>query len=154
MRTQLFVLTGLLVSACASVSGAADTKQLCTQTVRDYTVLRDEGPAEDYTDLFTADGEFHLGPNITKGRDALIARHISANTNARWRHHMTDIRINTENEKITGRSRFHIFTGPLTEKASAPSREIIGTYIDGFVIDDGMCKIKTRKVDITFDTLN
>ncbi|NNC38481.1 MAG: hypothetical protein EX271_09360 [Acidimicrobiales bacterium] len=143
----------LMLSACSTESRTPFV-DLCAKTVKDYGPLRDEGPAEAYADLFTVDGEFHLGPNVTQGRDALIARHKAANTASVWRHNMTDIRIIDSEAGLSGNTRFHIFTGPKGGKPSAPSREIIGDYHDEFVIEEGGCKIKTRKVKIVFDSLN
>jgi hypothetical protein len=149
----IVLLSLFLITGCATVYQTTPI-ELCEQTVRDYSVLRDNGPAEQYADLFTLDGEFHLGPNMTRGRDALIERHIAANSNTLWRHNMTDIRIN---EDLTGTTRFHIFTGPKGDKPAAPvafTREILGDYIDEFSLESGMCKISSRKVKIVFDALN
>lgn len=149
----VFVLSLLLAVGCAPDPKTSST-ELCEKTVLDYGPLRDDGPAEQYADLFTPDGEFHLGPNVTKGREALIARHIASNSNNVWRHNMTDIRLRENENGLSGVTRFHIFTGPRGEKPTAPAREILGDYIDVFVIQNGTCKIKSRKIKIAFDTLN
>ena len=147
---SLYLFPIVLIAGCASVSPPTST-DLCTKTVLDYGVLRDIGPADAYADQFTDDGEFHLGANTTKGRDALIARHIEANSQSVWRHNMTDIRIKKD---LTGTTRFHIFTGPRGEKPAAFTREILGDYVDEFVIEDGKCKISSRQVKIVFDRLD
>lgn len=152
MRAVL-IGAALSMSACSPVSSPSNVN-LCDATVRAYAHLRDEGPAEHYADLFTQDGEFHLGPNVTKGRDALISRHIASNADNVWRHNMTDIRIRENHDGLSGVTRFHIFAGPKGEKPSAPTREILGDYLDEFAIENGACKIASRKVKITFDTLN
>ena len=152
MKYSSLIMVSML-TACAPEVRTPNV-DLCAQTVRDYGTLRDEGPAESYADLFTPDGEFHLGPNVTKGRDALIARHIASNADTVWRHNMTDIRISEPKEGLTGVTRFHIFMGSRSDKPSQPTREIIGDYIDQFVMDGTICKIKSRKVKIVFDTLN
>lgn len=152
MKYLSFILLSTLTACAPEVR--TPFVELCAQTVRDYGILRDEGPAESYADLFTPDGEFHLGPNVTKGREALIARHIASNADTVWRHNMTDIRITEPKEGLTGVTRFHIFMGPRSDKAGQPSREIIGDYIDQFVMDGTACKIESRKVKIVFDTSN
>jgi len=147
------LLPFILLIGCAPVPQATPI-ELCEKTVRDYGVARDNGPPEIYANLFTLDGEFHLGPNITKGRSALIERHIESNKNSVWRHNMIDTHISFLKEGIVGTTSFHIFTGPRADKPSAHTREILGDYIDEFVIENGMCKIKSRKVQIVFDTSN
>lgn len=150
---RALVLSLVLTTACTPVSKPTSI-ELCERTVRDYGPLRDEGPADTYADLFTNNGEFHLGPNVTKGREALIARHTKSNADTQWRHNMTDIRITDTAGKLSGTTRFQIFTGPKGEKPAAPAREIIGDYLDEFIIEYGVCKITTRKIKILFDTLN
>lgn len=125
--------------------------ELCTQTVHDYAVFRDNGPVEAYADLFTETGTFQLGNTITEGREALIARHITANANAAWRHTMEDIRITQKDGELSGISRFIVRTGP-RPTPSTVTREIVGHYEDTFELTNGACKIATRKVHITFDT--
>ena len=152
MKSVLF-LSLLIVTACGPVSPTASI-ELCEKTVLEYGPLRDDGPSEQYAELFTADGEFHLGPTVTKGRDALVARHIKANSDTIWRHNMTNIQISDESGRLSGITRFHIYTGPKASKPGAPAREILGDYIDDFVIENGTCKIKLRRVKIVFDTSN
>ncbi len=153
MKWMSFVL---LVGALAGCSAASvpSSQEACAQTVRDYAVLRDEGPAETYADVFTADAVFELGGVVTQGRDALIARHVAANAAAVWRHNMTDIRIEETDEGIFGRSRFIVMTGPhLNTESAEVAREIVGDYEDIFAIEGEQCKIASRKVSIVFDTL-
>lgn len=141
----------LLLGSCGNVSDGQSAAQLCKQTVYDYARLRDEGPAKDYADLFTEDGQFTLGKTITKGRDALIKRHESANKAALWRHYMLDVKIEEDDGALKGVSRFLIYTAPHPAPAKNP-REIIGDYRDTFVIVDGVCKISDRQVRIIFDS--
>lgn len=148
-----FILgAGLLgLTACTQIT----PQELCEQTVRDYAVLRDNGPVEDYAELFTEDGTFQLGDTALQGREALIARHKGANSAASWRHTMGDIRISELDGKTTGNSRFVVRTGA-SGSPSPVSREIVGHYVghyeDTFVVKDRTCKIATRKVHILFDT--
>ncbi len=152
MRTLTIVSVslGAFLSACTASAPQDTIVDLCTQTVRDYAVLRDEGPAEAYANLFTPDGTFVLGGAQTTGHAALIARHTSANDNALWRHTMTDIRITPVLDGASGVSRFIIDTGP-HPAPSASTRRIIGDYEDTFAIENGVCKIKLRTVRILFD---
>lgn len=149
MIRALSLTCGLLLTAACQP--APTRTELCTQTVLDYAVLRDNGPAEDYAALFTADGTFTLGPNVTAGHNALIARHTSANAAALWRHNMVDVRIEDSGDGLSGQSRFIIYTAPHPAPAQAP-REIIGDYIDTFRVENGVCKIASRSVKIIFDT--
>lgn len=149
MRKTLILIALGITSACTDVS--LTHAQLCEQTVRDYARLRDNGPVEAYADLFTPDGTFQLGDTSVKGRDALVARHNGANSASAWRHTMGDIHITDTNDTLTGQSRFIVKTGALPPP-SAVTREIIGHYEDTFVIEDGVCKIASRKVHILFDT--
>lgn len=152
MRFMTGAMLTALLAACNSQAPAFETT--CTQTVRDYALLRDEGPAEEYANLFTEDGTFELGGTITEGREALIARHRAANTAAAWRHTMTDIRIRKTDKTIEGTSRFIVKTGPHLDTPSAEAtREILGDYLDVFEVKGGVCKIRSRKVNIVFDTL-
>ena len=146
----IYLIPLLALTACEPASKVSII-ELCENTVRDYAILRDEGPAEQYADLFTEDGEFHLGSNVTKGRSALIERHKAANNTNRWRHNMTEIQIYGKADEYAGVTRFHIFAGPVTDIPSAPNREILGSYFDKFTINDGACKIAYRKVEIVFD---
>lgn len=150
-----FILsTAILLGLTACQPSTPAYISACEQTVRDYAVLRDDGPADQYADLFTQDGTFDLGGTITEGREALIARHKAANAAAAWRHNITDIRITKSGTDIKGVSRFIVMTGPHLGTASAEAtREILGDYIDTFVMEDGVCRIKSRKVKIAFDTL-
>lgn len=150
MRRLTPVWGALLLASCDLPSERLTALQLCEQTVFDYAQLRDEGPAADYADLFTADGRFTLGPNETKGRSALIARHKSANKAALWRHHMLDVKVKEDAGALTGVTRFLIYTAPHPAPAKNP-REIIGDYLDDFVIEEGRCKIVSRRVRIVFD---
>lgn len=153
MRLLLSGLGVLLVNCVATppISNSPTTIELCEQTVRDYAIYRDNGPTDMYADLFTADGTFELGGDITKGRDALIKRHTKANEAAKWRHVMGDIRILETEDQVTGVSRFIVMSGSNTTPSQA-TREIIGHYEDTFAVQDGRCRIKTRKVVILFDT--
>ena len=152
MRLMITAICFGVLSACQA--GVPNYVILCEQTVRDYALLRDEGPAEAYADLFTQEGTFELGGTITAGRQALISRHKSANAEAAWRHSMSDIRISKTDKTVTGISRFNVKTGPHLDTPSAEvKREILGDYIDEFEVKGGVCKIKSRKVKIVFDTL-
>lgn len=144
------LLPFVLIAGCVSIAQPSPV-ELCERTVRDYGPLRDEGPAEAYADLFAANGEFHLAKNVTKGRGALIARHTASNTALKWRHNMTDIQIIEKNGDYLGKTGFHIFAGPYSETPGAFNREILGNYIDIFAIENGACKIKSRKAEIIFD---
>jgi len=145
-------IAAVILGGCAAPDNAPTYVDLCTETVRDYAVLRDDiGLADAYGELFSEDGEFHLAGNVAKGREALIARHKIANADVQWRHNMTDIRISETGDKITGNSRFHIFAGPRSETPVAPNREILGDYTDEFVVENGACKIKVRQVSVIFD---
>jgi hypothetical protein len=146
-----FGLVLIVASGCAAPDLPPSAAELCEQTVQRYGDLRDNGPAEAYADLFTTDGEFHLAGNITKGRDALIARQIASTEALRWRHNMTDIQVVEKNGEYFGITGFHIFAGPHSETPTAFNREILGNYSDKFTIEDGFCKIKSRKVEIVFD---
>lgn len=142
----------LLLSACGEA--ALSPAQLCEQTVKDYALYRDVGPVQAYADLFTEDGSFTLGGTVTAGHEALKARHVAANKAAAWRHNMTDIRINAAGDDMTGHSRFVVMTGPHAKDMAGPpnfTRQIVGDYEDVFVIIDGTCKIKSRKVNVLFD---
>jgi len=66
---QLFAASLLLFSA-AAVSSEAEDRFLIMELMDRYGVIHDFGTAEEYADLFTADGE--IGTR-TKGREALIA---------------------------------------------------------------------------------
>ena len=124
--------------------------ELCEATVRNYAALRDNGPAEEYANLFTKDGTFTLGPNITTGRAALAARHVEANKTALWRHNILDVEISEVGGQLIGVSRFIIYTGPHPAPSKNP-REIIGDYMDTFVIENGACLISSRSAHIVFD---
>ena len=141
----------LLFTACAPSHSTPSAAELCKRTVKQYGPLRDNGPAEAYADLFTTDGEFHLAGNITKGHDELIERHKASTAALKWRHNMTDIRIVEKDGEYSGITGFHIFAGPHAETPTAFNREILGNYIDVFAVDDGVCKIKTRKINVIFD---
>ena len=147
LGVSLLGLNALGLAACTQVTPA----QLCEQTVRDYAVLRDDGPVEAYADLFTNDGTFQLGETVVEGRDALIGRHKAANSAAAWRHTMGDIRVSELDGEITGHSRFVVRTGA-SGSPTTVTREIVGYYEDTFVIEAQTCKIATRKVHILFDT--
>lgn len=149
MFRTVLCLSLLGLTACGGDTPTA--AELCEQTVRDYAVLRDNGPVEAYASLFTEDGTFELGDTVTQGREALVARHVAANSAAAWRHTMGDIRISETNGEFSGLSRFIVRTGA-PASPSPVSREIVGHYADKFVIADGQCKIATRKVHILFDT--
>jgi len=147
MLKKISTLILLTLTACSQ----STTSELCEQTVRDYAVLRDDGPVEAYADLFTKDGTFQLGETVAQGHEALVARHKGANSAASWRHTMGDIRITEIDGNLTGHSRFIVRTGTPTVP-SPVSREIVGHYEDTFAIEGGTCKITSRKVHILFDT--
>jgi hypothetical protein len=155
MSRKILIFVALAFGACTPHTKPTPTDtQLCEKTIEAYGPLRDEGPADTFADLFAEDGEFHLAGNITKGRDALIARHIASNAETIWRHNMNGSRIVENENTVSGTTRFHIFAGPRTSSPTAPARELIGDYLDEFTIEDGACKIKSRKVKIVFDRLN
>lgn len=151
MKYLTLICAALMLPGCDLTPKGQGATELCAQTVYDYARLRDEGPADRYADLFTANGEFTLGPNVTQGREALIARHESANKAALWRHHMLDVEISKDNGVLSGVTRFLIYTAPHPAPAKNP-REIIGDYLDRFVIEAGQCKISNRRVRIIFDS--
>jgi len=147
-----FTLALILLGGCAAPDLPPSVPEMCEETVRDYAILRDgKTTSKAYGDLFTEDGEFHLAGDMTKGKDALIARHLAANAETIWRHNMTEIKISQKDGEIRGQTRFHIFAGPRADAPIAPNREILGTYRDEFMLVKGVCKIKSRKVEIVFD---
>lgn len=150
MKLLAFNLSlGLVLPLIGCQANPTSHIQMCEQTVHDYALLRDEGPAQDYANLFIAEGTFELGSTITQGHKALIERHVAANEAAVWRHTMTDIRISDD---LTGTSRFIVHTGPKSDAPDKVIREIIGDYKDVFEIKDGKCQIKSRKVKVVFDS--
>jgi len=152
MRAIIFI--SMLLAGCSTPisTPTPDIVQMCEQTVRDYGPLRDDGPVKAYADLFTENGTFELGNAVTEGREALIARHVTANKASRWRHNMVDVRI-TDGDPITGTTRFIIYVGETEVGSTSVVREIIGDYLDTFRVEDGRCKIAARKVKIVFDSL-
>ena len=148
----LFWILPLSLIACAPTKPPSKI-ELCEQTVRAYGPLRDSlNQGDAYADLFTENGEFHLGGDVTKGRAALKGRYRTANKTTQWQHFMQDVNISQNGGKLTGTTRFVIYLGPRDSKPVQFTRQIIGTYTDAFVMREGRCKIKTRKVSITFDT--
>lgn len=155
MKYLWLISAVIVLSGCQSAASPAKSLEaanaLCEKTVRNYALLRDEGPAEDYADLFTADGTFTLGENVTRGRQALIARHKAANAAALWRHNILDVKFSDTGGTLSGVSRFMIYTAPHPAPAKNP-REIIGDYVDTFVMENGHCRISSRSVRIIFDS--
>ena len=134
-------------------SKTVSTADLCAQTVRDYALLRDDpAQAAAYGALFTNEGSFTLAGNTVTGRDALIARHKAANENAVWRHNMTDIDITKTDGKVTGRTRFVVYTGARGDEPGPVTREIIGYYDDIFVLENERCLLQDRRVVVEFDS--
>ena len=161
MKARVFsisagIISGMLSLPACQVQKADNTIQvaeLCTQTVRDYAVFRDDpSKADEYGALFAEDGTFTLAGNTAAGRDALIARHKRANENAVWRHNMIDIDIDENEGVVTGRTRFIVQTGPRAESPGPVTREIIGFYDDIFAIEGGKCRIQDRSVVVEFDS--
>ena len=57
---RLILSAAVLLGLTACEPSAPAYIAACQQTVRDYAVLRDEGPADQYADLFTEDGTFDI----------------------------------------------------------------------------------------------
>jgi hypothetical protein len=146
---SLTVLVGCAPSATETIENHIE---LCETTIRDYAPLRDGPNAQEYAELFTEDGTFVLGETVIEGRQALEARHKTANQSTRWSHRMTDIDITSLGNTLTARTGFIVKSGP---RGSAPvvfNREITGHYADQLVIDSGQCKIKARYVNVVSDS--
>ncbi len=155
MRVYILALVFLWVpffGACAP-NYSTDTKtHMCEQTVLYYGKFRDNpDKAEEYANLFTADGSFHLGKVETQGRNALIDRHITAHKNAVWLHNMGDSTFKDNGGKLTAESKVIVMTGPDSENLNT---RIEAKYVDEFEIVAGDCKIKSRKTEIISQTAN
>ena len=147
--------SGCVIAGCQASSNAPDQSKtdLCRKTIADYAWLRDDpASAEAYADLFTEEGTFTLAGNVTQGREALAARHVSANKNTRWRHNMVGTELIEVHGGMTGETRFIIQTGPRSDRPGPAEREIIGYYEDELEVKAGKCLIRARTVHVEFDT--
>lgn len=141
----LFVLT---ICACAPASAPSPT-ELCTTTVENYATYRDDpSKSAEYAALFTRDGSFTLGPNTLTGRDALAARHKTANKDVIFNHVMDDIDIRTN---LTGKSRVIVYTSA-RQGSHDINRVIVADYLDRYEMVAGKCLIAERNVAVLFDT--
>ena len=149
-HTSLILGSVGVLAACSppSVSPA----QKCLQTVLAYADLRDDPTkATEYGALFSYNGTFTLGPNTVTGRDAIIERHISANSAMRWNHVMDgDIEVSDD---LKGQSRVIVYTTPLDGTDGQVTRFIVANYHDQFEMGvSNNCLIKARRVEVLFDS--
>lgn len=145
-----------------SLQAIAD-RTLIRELMDRYGVVHDSGTAEEYADLFTADGEIAVAPGapaIVKGRQALLAQ-------ARKDHE----RFSTEpaaNGKTTSIMRHLIsnsqiqITGPDSATGSCyvttvvkkgdigPQILSISRYTDRYAKKDGEWRIQRREITIEF----
>ncbi len=141
------ILTGttalvVLLSCKAQPSPA----ELCEDTIQSYGVFRDDpDQARPYAELFTPDGSFALGGNVTTGHEALMARHKESHENQRWQHIMSAPVISIQDERIIAVTQVSVKTGP---KLGEMDTIIIGQYQDEFQIVSGSCRIKSRKTSV------
>lgn len=146
----MHILGAAILAVLSSCSALLDPAKLCSQTALDYGKFRDAPDAAlQYADLFTPDGSFTLGGQVTQGRDALIARHQTSNQNQVWKHHPGVPVIAMSNGIITGTSKVIVQTGA---KDGPMTTEITGEYADVFEISKGRCLIKTRDTKVTSRT--
>ncbi len=146
--TFVSILAATHLAACSFPEPTPSRMDLCQQTVIDYATYRDDpNRAEAYGQLFSQNGQFTLGPNTVIGRDALIERHKSANTNTVFSHVMENIKI----DGLSGKSRVVVYTKNRQQGAEI-NRVIIADYIDKFEITNGRCLIADREVSVVFDT--
>jgi len=145
MRYSIFIGTAALVVllSCGAKISPAD---LCKDTIHNYGVLRDDpDQAKSYAELFTPDGSFALGGNVTTGHEALIARHNSSHEDQAWQHTMSGPVISIQDKRISAVTGVTVKTGP---KPGIMDTVITGEYRDEFEIVSGVCRIKSRQTSV------
>jgi hypothetical protein len=157
----------LLTVSCAVVSADAIQdivdKTLIRELMDRYAIVHDSGTAEEYAELFTADGEIAVapgGPAIVKGRQALIAQArrdherfgnepaANGKTTSIMRHLISNAQI-----QITGpgTARGTCYVTTVVKKGDVgPSILSVSRYTDRYVKQNEEWRIQRREITIEF----
>jgi hypothetical protein len=172
MRLQAarFILAALafaLAAGCATVPPQASDPQqqviermLVRELMDRYGVVHDSGTADEYADLFTADGEIASGGRVlVKGREALLAqarrdhdRYGETDANGRWSSIMRHL-ISNPQVRITGAGTAEgtCYVTTVVKKGDiGPAILSISRYVDRYVKVDGQWHIQHREIALEF----
>lgn len=161
----LFMLA--MLSGCAStLPRPTDPQQqvmeraLVRELMDRYGVVHDSGTADEYADLFTADGQIASGGRVlVKGREALLAqarrdhdRYGETDANGRWSSIMRHL-ISNAQVKITGPGTAEgtCYVTTVVKKGDiGPAILSISRYVDRYVKVDGQWRIQHREIALEF----
>jgi len=159
----------LLLLAAPTVLPAADTleaiadRTLIRELMDRYGVVHDSGSAEEYADLFTADGEIAVAPGappIVKGRQALIeqARRDherfgnepapNGKTTSIMRHLISNSQIALTSADTANGTCY--VTTVVKKGDVGPAILSISRYTDRYVKQNGEWRIQRREITIEF----
>jgi len=168
VKNSKIALTLLLVTVSSALVAADSMQAIADRTlIRElmdrYGLVHDSGTAEEYADLFTADGEIAVasgGPAIVKGREALMAQArrdherfgnepaANGKTTSIMRHLISNAQITiTGAGKATGTC----YVTTVVKKGDVgPSILSISRYTDRYVKQRGEWRIQRREITIEF----
>lgn len=114
----------------------------------------DFGRANDFADLFAADGRLTIAGMTSEGRDAICARFATRPTDQVSRHVCANIVIDVLSpDETSGVSYVCLFRGRRTSPPSAPAVELpflVGHFVDRFVRTPGGWRIAERTLNTDF----
>ncbi|MEM7018296.1 MAG: nuclear transport factor 2 family protein [Pseudomonadota bacterium] len=130
-------------------STAADTEAACLKTAHAYFIGVDNNDGQAVAELFTEDATLQLQQAI-KGRQAIQKRFNRPTPNTKLFHHLTTHQIRqTDEGHATGSIYLLLNIATTPEDSDKPQTRLLsGVYHDEYVITDGVCRIKNRRLEI------
>ena len=162
IATLLLLAVPVVLPAADSLQAIAD-RTLIRELMDRYGNVHDSGSAEEYADLFTADGEIAVAPGapaIVKGREALMAQArrdherfgnepaANGKTTSIMRHLISNSQITLTG---AGTATGSCYVTTVVKKGEVgPAILSISRYTDRYVKQKGEWRIQRREITIEF----
>lgn len=143
----------VLVSFAPANADQSSFVSACLETAHKYFIALDERKADAVAELFTDDGLLVLPSQRLSGPKEIGAYvEASADGPRQTFHHLTTHRIEPT-EPGKGRGTIYVLLN-VSQKGEGPGETplqtalVSGTYTDEYVVEDGVCKIQNRQLDV------
>ena len=150
-RTLPLAIAALLACGCAHADKQS-AEDLCFDTANSYFILVDANKADEVAKLFTEDASVVLGGEEVRGASGVRDYFLNRATDTRMFHHLTTYQIIEKADGSVSGDIYVLIHGESTVQNESGEEQKLaglfsGIYRDEYVIEDGLCKIKDRRLE-------